>query len=211
MSEKQAIEINCSGCNTSFRLWVPEELVTEWEKGAKISCVRCSARFRVKKGDEGFEVSPLEEEGETGGGGDKPAAGGNGGGIPVLFVEEDKLARAIAESSLENIGVNLLMAKNAEEALESLKSKEVELIVTDLHLKDPDNPDAKLGGEAFLKKAIEGGTNIPAIVTTGQDLIDDIVLDNKWFGLNVKGFVQKGNPFWAEELKDKIKEALGLN
>jgi hypothetical protein len=34
------------------------------------------------------------------------------------------------------------------------------------------------------------------------------VLDPKWFELNVKGFIQKGNPFWVEELKLKVKEVL---
>ena len=30
----------------------------------------------------------------------------------------------------------------------------------------------------------------------------------KWFELKVKGFIQKGNPFWVEELKLKVKEVL---
>ena len=49
---------------------------------------------------------------------------------------------------------------------------------------------------------------IPAIITTGKDIIDDLVMDPKWFDLHVKGFIQKGNPFWADELKLKIKEVL---
>jgi hypothetical protein len=39
-------------------------------------------------------------------------------------------------------------------------------------------------------------------------MIDDLILDPKWFELRVKGFIQKGNPFWANELRDKIKEVL---
>ncbi len=58
---------------------------------------------------------------------------------------------------------------------------------------------------------VESGRNVPAIITTGKDIIDDLVLDPKWFDLNVKGFVQKGNPFWGEELKTKIKEILELD
>ena len=54
----------------------------------------------------------------------------------------------------------------------------------------------------------ESGVSAPAIITTGKDIIDDLVLDPKWFELNVKGFIQKGNPFWVEELKLKVKEVL---
>jgi hypothetical protein len=34
------------------------------------------------------------------------------------------------------------------------------------------------------------------------------VLDPKWFDLHVKGFIQKGNPFWTDELKLKLKEVI---
>ena len=67
-----------------------------------------------------------------------------------------------------------------------------------------DNLD-DIDGEDLLKMVVEKGLDIPAIVTTGKDIVDDLILDPKWFNLHVKGFVQKGNPFWAEELKDSYR------
>ena len=65
-----------------------------------------------------------------------------------------------------------------------------------------------MDGEELLQKMRSTGFEMPAIVTTGKDIIDDLVLDPKWFELKVKGFIQKGNPFWVEELKLKVKEVL---
>jgi CheY-like chemotaxis protein len=196
--KKESLEIKCDSCDTSFRLWIPKELLQEWDEGEEISCVKCGARFRVKKGDEGFEAislkeeeAPEEEEREN-----------------VLIVEEDKLATAIAEKTLADVEINLLTARTGKEALEKVEKGEVDLIVTDLHLLNPEDPEADIDGEDLLRMVIDRGNNIPAIITTGKDMIDDLILDPKWFELRVKGFIQKGNPFWANELRDKIKEVL---
>jgi CheY-like chemotaxis protein len=199
--KKQALEIKCDSCDTNFRLWIPEELLQEWDKGEEISCIKCGARFQVKRGDVGFEAIRLKEEEAP-----KDEAREN-----VLFVEEDKLATAIAEKTLADIEINLLTASTGKEALEKLEKGGVDLIVTDLHLVNPDNPEADeadIDGEDLLRMVIDRGNNIPAIITTGKDMIDDLILDPKWFELRVKGFIQKGNPFWTEELRDKIKEVL---
>lgn len=199
--KKEPLEIKCERCETSFRLWIPTEFLSEWGKGTEINCIKCGARFEVKRGEKGYEASLIKEEEEVE---EAPAEARE----TVLLVEEDKLATAIAQSTLSDIGVNLLVAKTGREALEKLENGNIDLIITDLHLRIPDDPEADLDGEDLLKMVLEKGLNIPAIVTTGKDLIDDLILDPKWFDLHVKGFIQKGNPFWAEELKDKIKEVL---
>ncbi len=166
-----------------------------------MNCIRCGARFEIKKDTDGTlhavaltrEESIQEEykEKET-----------------VLLVEDDKVARAMVESSLSDTDIRLLAVKNSSEALEALKNQKVDLIVTDLYLKNPDDPQSVMDGEELLRTMVEQGINIPAIITTGKEIIDDIVLDPKWFNLHVKGFIQKGNPFWPEELRAKIKEVL---
>ncbi len=126
----------------------------------------------------------------------------------VLLIDDDKFSRQMAENTLANMGMRLIVVKNAAEALRIVKNTEVKLIITDLYLKNPTDPEALLDGEDLLKRLLEMGYNIPAIVTTGKDIIDDLVLDPKWFEMHVKGFIQKGNPFWAEELKLKINEVM---
>lgn len=126
----------------------------------------------------------------------------------VLFIDDDRLAREMAEGTLGDAGIKLLTAKNSGEALKALKSGGVDLIVTDLYLKNPSDPESQIDGEELLQRVKETGAEIPAIITTGKDILDDLVLDPKWFELRVKGFIQKGNPFWMDELKGKIKEVL---
>lgn len=211
--KKEAIEINCSGCGARFRLWIPEELLSGWGGGEEINCVKCGARFLVKGGPSGVsvtsaaparkaasapetlapaEIEPTEEKKK------------------VIFVDDDKLAVAIAQNSLSDLDISLVTAKSGEEALKQIALSRFDVIVTDLHLKVPSDPNRQLDGEDVLKRAAALGKPIPAIITTGKDIIDDIALDPKWFDLKVRGFIQKGNPFWADELKTKLKEVLGL-
>lgn len=204
-SNKEPIEIKCSNCSSEFRLWIPADLLPKWDEGEELNCIKCGTRFQIKKGKKGYEVTLVATATEA-----TLTAEAEAGKAAVLFVEDDPLATAIAENTLVNAGIHLVTAKSGEEGLDKIKNEKFNIIVTDLHLIDPDNPETKIDGEDLLRQAADNGSRIPAIVTTGKDIIDDIALDPKWFDLNVKGFIQKGNPFWAEELKDKIKEVLAL-
>jgi CheY-like chemotaxis protein len=264
---KESIEINCVACNTRFRLWVPFNMLREWEMGVRINCIKCGAEYFVRKGLDGFDISQLKEL--TAEKRPEPAApAGPAAPAPrpapkappaaqavktvvktatpppppaakapvkppapkiemprmeeppqteeavteaadtVLVVEDDRLSRQMVEGSVKGLGFRLVSVKNATEAIRVLRKERISLIVTDLYLKNPGDPESILDGEELLKKVGDSGLSIPAIITTGKDIIDDLVLDPKWFDLNVKGFIQKGNPFWAEELKLKVKELL---
>jgi CheY-like chemotaxis protein/DNA-directed RNA polymerase subunit RPC12/RpoP len=206
-SRKEAVEINCSSCSTEFRLWVPEELLSEWGEGEEIGCVKCGARFLVKRGVDGVEAHPIGEDGKTT---SSDAAPSELEGRQLLFVDSDKLSSAIAESTITAIGLGFITADTGEEGIEKAKNDDFELIVADLHLSAPEDEDSTMSGEDMLKVIAENGKKTPVVVITGKDVIDDIAMDPKWFDLNVKGFIQKGNPFWAEELKDKVKELLAI-
>jgi CheY-like chemotaxis protein/DNA-directed RNA polymerase subunit RPC12/RpoP len=199
-AKKEPVEIKCAGCGANFRLWIPAESLKEWEKGGRISCIRCGEQFLVKRNESGFSVRAVNER--------TPQEAPGEAAQTVLLVEDDKLAREMVGYALKDIGIRLVSAKNSTEALRSVKTGEPSLIVTDMYLKNPSDPEALLDGEDLLKSISDLGLTIPAILTTGKDIIDDLVLDPKWFDLQVKGFIQKGNPFWAEELKVKIKEIL---
>ncbi|GMR05378.1 MAG: hypothetical protein BMS9Abin24_190 [Thermodesulfobacteriota bacterium] len=215
--KKLPVEILCSECNTEFRLWIPASTSQEWgDEGATISCVKCGARYRLSRGKKGLEATsvkqgkpvdadakaPLQQEGS---GREEPSTEAM---ETVLVIDDDKIAREMVKSTLKDIGVRLATAQNSAEAIKFIKSESVDLIVTDLYLKNPGDPETLVDGEDVLKKVADMGMEIPAIITTGKDIIDDFVLDPKWFDLRVKGFIQKGNPFWAEELKLKIKEVM---
>ncbi|MEK7314076.1 MAG: response regulator [Deltaproteobacteria bacterium] len=210
--KKEAIEINCSGCGARFRLWIPEELLSEWGKGEDINCIKCGARFLVKSGPAGVSVTsaaPAPAQAQA----QKPpaqASGEDAGKKKVIFIDDDKLAIAIAQHSLTDLDISLVTVKSGEEALKQIALSRFDIIITDLHLKDPSDPNRQLDGEDVLNRVASLGKPIPAIITTGKDIIDDIALDPKWFDLKVRGFIQKGNPFWADELKTKLKEVLGL-
>ncbi|MCC6501519.1 MAG: response regulator transcription factor [Deltaproteobacteria bacterium] len=243
---KEPVEIKCSECDTSFRLWIPSEQLSEWERGSRISCVKCGSQFFLKWTGAAFDVNPLSELAkkaaqkaaeiasresaprkaapapppaappatpqvkaepvrET----SAPAreAAHEAGAETILVIEDDRLSRDMVEKTLSEIGFSIIPAKSSTEAMKAAKGK-IHLIVTDLYLKNPADAGSALDGEELLVQLRESGVSAPAIITTGKDIIDDLVLDPKWFELNVKGFIQKGNPFWVEELKLKVKEVL---
>ena len=59
--KKEPFEITCAKCNANFRLWVPTDTVTEWESGAKISCIKCGARYVIKTGKNKFSLTEAHE------------------------------------------------------------------------------------------------------------------------------------------------------
>ena len=201
-SKKKAIEIECPRCSTNFRVWVPGRLVASWEAGQQVGCIICRASLRVAMESGDFTVTLLE-------GGDNGNGNGDEGGVDrVLFVDDDKQIREMANDAFQNSNIVATMAKNSSEALKALESGTINLIVVDLHLKNPGDPHSTMDGVEFLWKVKGMNLSIPSIITTGKELIDDIMMDPKWIELNVKGFIQKGNPFWTDELKGKINELL---
>lgn len=218
---KEPLEITCSSCSTHFRLWIPVEMLSEWEGGSYINCIKCGTRYSATRKADGFDVvlAPGSAVRGAGRGSSSPAVPAEAApaeaaeeqatpGETVLLIEDDRLIREMAEGAVKDMGIRLLTVKNAAEALSVIDSEKVAGIVTDLYLKNPDDPESLMDGEDLLREIVDKGFNLPAIIITGKDIIDDIVLDPKWFDLHVKGFIQKGNPFWTDELKLKLKEVI---
>ncbi|MFQ5480545.1 MAG: response regulator [Thermodesulfobacteriota bacterium] len=126
----------------------------------------------------------------------------------ILVVEDDALSRKMLENTLRDVGRRLVLVKNGAEALQILREESIDLLVVDLYLKNPDDPGSLMDGEEVLGEVLRMELKIPAIVTTGKELVDDISLDPKWFNYNVKDFIQKGNPFWVDELKVKVTDII---
>lgn len=223
---KEPVEVSCTGCESKFRIWVPADMLSEWERGVRISCVRCGSQYFIKKKSTGFEIRPLgaapaevapakapeappvaHEAARV----EEPKAAARPAAADmetILVVEDDRLSREMVESTLTELGFRTVPAKNAAEAMAAARRERINLIVTDLYLKNPSDPASDIDGGDLLQKMHDSGIGVPAIITTGKDILDDLVLDPKWFELKVKGFIQKGNPFWVEELKLKVKEVL---
>lgn len=213
--KKEPLEIDCAACGARFRLWVPPNIIHETAKnGLRISCVLCGANYLAKKTPDGFNVTAIKEadDEKTRVATEKEVAARIKTPVAItdriLMIEDDMIARAMVESQLFDSGIDVVMAKNSSEALRALKKHKFNLIVSDLHLKNQADPESQLDGEELLKRILDSGVKLPAIITTGKDILDDMIADPKWFDLHVKGFIQKGNPFWVEELKLKIKEVL---
>ncbi|MBW7957199.1 MAG: response regulator [Deltaproteobacteria bacterium] len=217
---KEPVEVACAGCGSRFRLWVPVESFPEWEKGVNINCVRCGARFLVKREAEAFAITPVaaekplpkapevQKEGAYDAPEENAEPQAEAGVETILLIDDDRIARDMVESALSDIGFRIVKAKNASEAITAAQKERPDLIVSDLYLKNVADPSSDMDGGELLQKMHDEGTVAPAIITTGKEILDDLLLDPRWFDLKVKGFIQKGNPFWVEELKLKVKEVL---
>lgn len=94
----------------------------------------------------------------------------------VLIADDSALARTIVKRCLEIAGlseITFLEACDGKEALESVKTNQVDLILTDLNMPN-------LDGKAFLKqlKSRPKTVNIPVIVITSlhtDTLVDELM------------------------------------
>ena len=130
-------------------------------------------------------------------------------GKTIIFVEPDADSVKRAKEAVVGAGYGFVSVSSGEDALKKIEKGDFDVIVTNLHLRGPSDPASKLDSDDFLKLVNSGIRNaIPAIVISGKEMVDELSQDPKWFDLRVKGFIQKGNPFWPDELKDKIKEVV---
>jgi len=141
---KEPVEVSCTGCESKFRLWVPAEMLPEWERGVRISCVRCGSQYFIKKKSTGFEIKPLAAAAQTqaapAGSPVAPAAVHEAPGMKetkaaqrtpaavdadketILVVEDDRLSREMVESTLTELGFRTIPAKNAAEAMTAARN-----------------------------------------------------------------------------------------
>jgi len=178
-----------------------DEEIDDIEEVEEIEEIEPDIIEEIEEEEEILEAEAIELEG-------KSTMGLTQHGEKILVVDDNRLSLSVAENSLADLNIELITASSGEEAIDIINSRHIDLVATDLHLASPDNPSRGMNGEALLRIVSERRFGTPAIVITGKDLIEEIEMDPKWIPLNVKGFVQKGNPFWSEELKDKIKEII---
>ena len=121
----------------------------------------------------------------------------------ILIVDDEKHIRLLLEralKSLEEQGVELLMADNGDEAMQAIVDKKPELVFLDIML-------PKMSGYDLCKTVKkEMGLDVYIIVVTakGQD-------QDKARGIEVGADEYITKPFNPIELLSKAKEILGLD
>jgi two-component system response regulator GlrR len=115
----------------------------------------------------------------------------------VLIVDDDDLLRGVLKRAFEDcIEHETIFAADGEEALATAKTREVNLVVTDLQM-------PRMNGEQFIDELLRFNPSIPIIVMTSYGSIGNAVT---LLRKGVYDYVTK--PFQVGELEEKIRKAL---
>lgn len=79
----------------------------------------------------------------------------------TLLVEDDDDLREIFKEQLIGLGCSVIEVKNGEQALLSLKTVKIDLVISDIQM-------PVLDGVSFLKKAREEFKTLPIFIITGS-------------------------------------------
>jgi len=114
----------------------------------------------------------------------------------VLIVDDQEMVRSSLARLIGARGYDAISAGSAREALSTLSSRDVDLVLTDLHMPG-------MGGLEFIGRAKAMVPGIPVIVVTGYATIDSAVEAMK---LGACDYVAK--PYDSDEVLLRIERAL---
>jgi two-component system response regulator FlrC len=114
----------------------------------------------------------------------------------ILVVDDDAEMRLALELTLKKAGHNCALARDGQEALESLREESFALVVTDLRM-------PRVDGIELLERMAAAAPDVPAIVITAHGSVDAAVETMKRGALD---FLQK--PFGPEVLLAKVDSVL---
>ncbi len=116
----------------------------------------------------------------------------------ILVVEDDSNIEQLVCFKLKNSGYEVATAHNGAEALDYLKSKPVDLVITDVMM-------PVMGGKELViaLKKDPMTSSIPVIMLTSRTLEKEIV---EGFSLGVEDYIKK--PFSPQELMVRVKTVL---
>jgi len=113
----------------------------------------------------------------------------------ILLVEDDKTLSILYEEELSKEGYQVILAHDAESALEKVKKGEFDLIITDIRMPGKD-------GIELISSIMGMRKDIPIIINTAyQSYKDDFMT---WAA---DAYLIKSSSL--DELKQKIRELLG--
>lgn len=110
----------------------------------------------------------------------------------ILIVDDDNTLLKFFKIHLNKFFSKIIVAKNANEAIEILKNRNIDLIISDFRM-------PRVDGIQFLKKAKRHDASIPFLFISGAMLTD---VQLKTVKNNSDGYLKK--PFGIEELYEFI-------
>jgi len=115
----------------------------------------------------------------------------------VLVVDDDNTLLKFFKIHLNKFFSRVIVVKNAKEAIDALKEKEIDLVITDIRM-------PRVDGFQLMKKVRSFNAAIPVLLISGGALTDEQLKECSEMS---DGFVRK--PFSVDELHDAIN--LGLD
>lgn len=117
----------------------------------------------------------------------------------ILIVDDEPVARTLAQKKVSDLGYNVLVASNGEEALAVLARQRPDLILLDVEM-------PKMNGYTFVGELAKKNLNpkIPVVVLTAHEELGPIFKRH-----GVRGYLIK--PLNIEQVIAKITELLGPN
>jgi len=122
--------------------------------------------------------------------------------ISALIVDDSSVMRKIVERALRNAGLPLaevLEASSGVEALDLLRQKRVDLILSDINMPNMD-------GLEFLRQLkVQGlAPDVPVVMITTESSEDHV---RNAIAAGAQGYIRK--PFTSEQVKDRILPLFG--
>lgn len=115
----------------------------------------------------------------------------------ILVVDDEKNIRALFEDELDEAGYEVDVADSGKEALEKVEANTPDLVILDVRMPD-------MTGIEVLGQIRENHKELPVIMCTAvRGLEDDFTI---W---DAEIFAYLTKPVDLDELKEKVKEALG--
>ena len=114
----------------------------------------------------------------------------------ILIVEDEKNIREGLIQALEGEGYYVVGAQNGLEALKTIKSTEIDMVITDLRM-------PVMGGEELLDKIHKHWATIPVVILTGHGTVENAVQAMR---KGAYDFVTK--PVHLDRLFELVKRAL---
>lgn len=104
----------------------------------------------------------------------------------ILVVEDDKSAAKLMQIILTKAGYNVRIAENGLKALKVIESEYIDLVVLDIMMPEMD-------GYEFTETVRKNGVNIPILMTTAKQLIQD----------KYKGFIAGADDYMTKPIDEQ--------
>lgn len=120
----------------------------------------------------------------------------------ILVVDDNQDIRALIIRMLEDEDYNIVTAKDGKEALDTIQSQHIDLILLDVMMPGKSGIEVLAEIRSLKDSRIK---NLPIVMITAKSLIDDI---DAALTAGATSYIVK--PFRSEALKQRIESALAV-